>query len=125
MKDCFKYIKDIRSVEIEGALVARVSTKINSVDELMRILFMEMKFPGYFGFNWNALSDCLRDFHWVDGGRVVLLHDVIPEISVDDLRTYFEVLRDSVMDWKAGEAHSLEVFFDESAKPYVESILLG
>jgi hypothetical protein len=125
MKDCFEYIKDIRSAEMEGALVARVSTKISGVDELMQILFVEMKFPGYFGFNWNALFDCLRDFHWVDGRRIILLHDVIPEISVHDLRTYFEVLRDSVMGWKAGEAHSLEVFFDESAKAYVESVLFG
>ncbi|NOY97204.1 MAG: hypothetical protein GXO81_12720 [Chlorobi bacterium] len=21
--------------------------------------------PSYFGFNWGALSDCLRDFDWI------------------------------------------------------------
>ncbi|MFR9164902.1 MAG: barstar family protein [Dysgonomonas sp.] len=34
-----------------------------------------MRFPNYFGFNWNALLDCLRDFDWIEEKYIILIHD--------------------------------------------------
>jgi hypothetical protein len=79
--------------------------------------------PGYFGFNWNALFDCLRDFDWVDQGKVVIVHDTFPALSQSEMKTYLEVLRDAVLDWKPGESHSLKVDFDESDRARVETLM--
>lgn len=31
-----------------------------------------MLFPSYFGWNWAALSDCLRDLHWLPADRYLV-----------------------------------------------------
>ncbi|KWA11575.1 hypothetical protein WT37_21165 [Burkholderia territorii] len=79
--------------------------------------------PGYFGFNWNALFDCLRDFHWISERTVVIVHDELPELEPSEMKTYFEVLRDAVTDWKVGEAHSLQVVFDERDRARIEAVM--
>ncbi|MFD3941438.1 barstar family protein [Streptomyces sp. NPDC058579] len=33
----------------------------------------ELKFPKYFGWNWNAFHDCLRDLGWLSSDRYVLI----------------------------------------------------
>ncbi len=40
--------------------------------------FLYVDFSGYtwlnnFGFNWGALSDCLRDFDWIEKKEIVLV----------------------------------------------------
>ncbi|MFK0213995.1 barstar family protein [Streptomyces sp. NPDC090298] len=32
-----------------------------------------LKFPSYFGWNWNALHDCLRDLQWLASDHHVLI----------------------------------------------------
>ena len=37
---------------------------IEGKDDLIQSISQGCKFPSYFGMNWDALSDCLTDFHW-------------------------------------------------------------
>jgi hypothetical protein len=35
-----------------------------------------MQFPDYFGMNWDALDECLRDLEWLSGeGYVLFIHN--------------------------------------------------
>lgn len=34
---------------------------VRSKDDMMRALAEALRFPGYFGMNWDAVVDCLRD----------------------------------------------------------------
>ncbi len=90
---------------------------------LLNQLNEKLKFP-YFGFNWDALFDLLRDFHWIEKKRVVLVHDDLPTLDKRELKIYLEILVDSIRDWKEGEEHSFEVVFPESTKELICSVLL-
>jgi Barstar (barnase inhibitor) len=48
----------IRLVQIEG-------TKIEDEQGLMTALSEGFEFPDYFGGNWDALDECLRDLAWL------------------------------------------------------------
>jgi RNAse (barnase) inhibitor barstar len=43
-----------------------------SEDDLFRALASTLHFPDYFGHNWDALDECLRD---VDSDVMLLVHD--------------------------------------------------
>ncbi len=63
-------IESVDTFYIEGD-AAEVSSKESLLDLLADIL----KFPEYFGCNWDALEECLRDMEWLPAkGYVVVLH---------------------------------------------------
>ena len=103
--------------------VAILPFGISDYDQLMKSLYETLELPGYFGFNWNALEECLRDFHWLHQKQVILVHKEIPELPKIELMTYLDVLAYSVHHWKPGEAHSLEVIFPSEAQTEVLRLL--
>jgi RNAse (barnase) inhibitor barstar len=68
-----KFIKTPSLYNPHGCIVAHISN-INSKEELLKELNIKLKFP-YFGFNWDALYDLLRDFHWIDQKGIILVHE--------------------------------------------------
>lgn len=114
-----------KSVCYEGSevFVARVDPTIADTEELLRSLYYLLWFPGYFGFNWNSLNDCLRDLGWISENKIMIVHESLPSIPDSDLCIYLEVLKDSVLDWGDGEGHQLEVVFHEKDKGKIEKLL--
>ena len=47
---------------------------IQDRDTLMHAFYQNCEFPGWFGFNWNALFDCLTDFEWAPAKGYVLIY---------------------------------------------------
>jgi hypothetical protein len=96
--------------------VARIPASLGSRESLFDVLKTELDLPDYFGENWNALSECLRDLSWIESPRAVILHADLPQLQKDDLAIYLEVLADSVESWKPGEEHVLTVVFPENVR---------
>lgn len=62
-----------------------------------------LKFPEYFGWNWNAFYDCLRDLRWLSSDHHVLIIDAAESaLSEDDVarEEFFRAL------WRAGQRWS-------------------
>jgi RNAse (barnase) inhibitor barstar len=115
----FKFINSPQSFISDVDFVIHLS-EINSKEELFKQLSDMLEMPEYFGYNWDAISDCLRDFHWIEQQKIVLVHDDLPLLNEHELSIYLLVLFEAVQDWKDGEEHSLEVVFPESVRSVVE-----
>lgn len=120
----FNFVENAPSYDAAEVFYVRVDPNIVTSDELLKALYYLLWFPGYFGFNWNALSDCLRDLSWIPYRRVVLVHESMPRLPSGELRTYLNVLNDSVLDWIGDEQHDLEVVFRRSDKLIVDGMLI-
>ncbi|MFA1585508.1 barstar family protein [Achromobacter ruhlandii] len=121
----FAFTENSPSYDASRVFYARIDPETSLADELLRSLYYILWFPGYFGFNWDALYDCLRDLSWIPCKKVVLVHESLPKLNDEDLRMYLEVLRDSVLDWHPGEDHVLEVNFRSRDECVIRSILSG
>lgn len=115
----FKYINNPRSYNPENAFIAHLSG-VRNKDELLEQLNIKLKFPEYFGFNWDALLDVLCDFHWIKQKKVVLIHDDFPRLNEQELTIYLQILFDSIQAWKGCEKHIIEVVFPECAKYFTK-----
>lgn len=121
----FKFLTFNELPHFDDSLVGRIPAGISDPKALLRAVADALCFPAYFGENWNALFDCLRDFHWTEKRSIVLIHEDVPHIPADDLKVYLEVLRDAAADWKVGEPHELVIVFDEKSKDAVANALRG
>ncbi len=96
---------------------------IQDKSSLLKRLSDGLRFPYYFGENWDALFDCLRDLSWIREPVVVIIHEELPWLDREMLRIYLEILADSVRHWRRYDKHKLEVFFPEVVRSTVRSIL--
>jgi hypothetical protein len=70
---------------------------------LLEACAFSLDFPDGFGSNWDALSDCLRDFSWrPEGGYVIVWHGGarLAAAAPDDFATALEIFRDAATYWK-------------------------
>lgn len=119
----FKFIEGSASYNTGEVFFARIDPTIVSTDELLKSIYYLLWFPGYFGFNWNALEDCLTDLDWLSESKIVIVHDDIPKIDERDLQIYLDILNSSVLDWKQNEQHDLEVVFQKKDENLIRSLL--
>lgn len=106
---------DLRESSSAQVHVARIPAGLTDTHGLMVALRNGLGLPSYFGFNWNALSDCLRDLHWLEQRTVVLAHEDLPRLPAPDLAVYLNVLDEAVKSWAPEEDHSLRVLFPADA----------
>ncbi|MFJ5023394.1 barstar family protein [Streptomyces goshikiensis] len=62
-----------------------------------------LKFPEYFGWNWNAFYDCLRDLDWLSAdNRILVIESAESVLSQDGdgRKNFFRCL------WRAGQRWS-------------------
>jgi len=52
------YFANRIQIKIDGS-------KIADAKDLMSVLSLAMGFPAYFGWNWDALEECLADLEWL------------------------------------------------------------
>lgn len=65
---------------------------------LLAALAWALEFPDYFGANWDALEECLRDMCWRDG-PIALCIDHADALEPDLLHTLMDVYGDVADAW--------------------------
>lgn len=97
-------------------VVTLVGTAITNESTLFEEMARAFAFPDYFGHNWAALTDCLRDLRGRDNPRLALLWVGADASLAADLQTFLdavlvldEVAAELGEDDELGKAHQLVV----------------
>jgi len=109
--NAFTLGRDWQGFASDTSFVGLIPTGISDDASLFKAVAKALRFPNYFGENWNALHDLLRDLSWIRQRDVILAHDEVPNIDSHSLGLYLEVLSESIRDWRDGEDHKLIVYF--------------
>jgi len=117
----FIYVNDANHFIDMASFVVHLN-EIDNEDNLFDKLYTLLELP-YFGFNYNALYDCLRDFYWVKQYKIIIVHDDLPQVECYLLNAYVDVLYDAINDWKEGEEHELDVVFPKQYEQKIESLI--
>lgn len=117
---------DIASLQIEDARVLEVPAQLTHKQALLSWYAQALTFPEYFGANWDALDECLRDLSWIDERAVVLYHRALPlEASPKDQKIYIDVLLRATQDWGPDEAHQVVAAFDPACELRLQALVQG
>jgi len=95
----------IRAAAARGSLAWTEldSTAARSKDQFLAACARDLRFPDWFGGNWDALADCLQDLSWQPApGRVVLWRGAsrFAGAAPDEFATALEIFRDAAIYWK-------------------------
>jgi RNAse (barnase) inhibitor barstar len=76
---------------------------IRSKEEFLNKSALALRFPEYFGHNWDALQDCLTDMSWVEAKGYMVLYDrceQFAERSPQEFATVLEIFKESAEFWR-------------------------
>lgn len=91
--------KEYKVFSLEG-------TKIKSKADLLRQMSQVMKFPDYFGNNWDALEECLSDLSWITAKGFVIKFvnaDNFIAICPSDFRVFVQIIESVSKSWSIEE----------------------
>lgn len=111
-----------------NTFVVRVSSRIRTRRELFGVLRRHLRFPDYFGGNWDALNDVLHDLSWwPEGQRFALLHDGIPftEHSRRSRTSYLRVIEGLIESDDSGAPARWTIVFPTNVRPVIQAELAG
>jgi len=120
--DSFVFDPGILNLDPARDFIAKIPTGIDTKETLLAAVGSALRFPEYFGGNWDALSDLLRDLSWIKYRRVILLHQEVPRLDRQTLSTYLAILGDAVKNWKPHDDHELVVVFPRDAREIIAGI---
>lgn len=122
-EEIFSFFSDETNLVIPDDTFIVYIQNIYSWDDLLNTYYSELKFPSYFGFNLNALYDCLSDFHWIKQKNIFIVHRGLPKFQVVGFKYYLDILGGAAIVWSEHpKVHVFKVFFDECYKEYIDGI---
>lgn len=89
---------------LDGREIRDTQSFLQKVAEVMR-------FPDYFGYNWDALDECITDLDWCPAARYILIYDypeAFSKAEPEQWKIAYDILRSAVEYWQ-GTDTPLEV----------------
>jgi hypothetical protein len=72
--------------------------------DLLAVAARALRFPDYFGENWDAFEECLRDLEWLPARAYVVGVSDVDQLlaeSEPDRRTFFDIVETAGAFWAA------------------------
>ena len=114
----FHFVESVAGFDVTDVLVVRIPHGVMRKRDLLTVFARDLSFPGYFGWNWDSLEECLGSLDWLnDSRRIVLLHEGLPfQPDWENRATYLNILKDAIAIWRPQEAHELIAVFPEHCR---------
>jgi RNAse (barnase) inhibitor barstar len=113
----FEFVADMTGFRAPGWLVVRMTGRMRRKQDLLRALAHGLKFPKYFGQNWDALEECLCDLSWLKANSgIVLLHKYLPLANEWQRQIYLAILERA----QAAQGPSFRIIFPQSTSSFLE-----
>ena len=124
MNEEFLLISDPESFQCLDDFTVKISATLNTKKTLLKEFAQQAKFPDYFGGNWDAFHECIRDLSWIKQKRLVIIHSGLPlSNSEKDLKIYLYLLHDALRDWKPDESHEIVIVFPDNFREKIENLM--
>ncbi|MCP1852169.1 hypothetical protein ACVMIH_001268 [Bradyrhizobium sp. USDA 4503] len=110
LQTLFAFGKD--SVPHTTAARADIPGNVADKAALLATLARQLGFPNYFGNNWDAFEECIRDLSWLPHGPVLVVHADVPLVGDPaSAMTYVAILNDAANKMARSEGRPLLVAF--------------
>lgn len=76
--------------------------EMHDSDGVFTQFYEALRLPDHFGWNWNALRDCLTDLHWLSAHHFLVTiedADVVLSESPEEREILFRALNDAAKFW--------------------------
>lgn len=114
---------DIAMLQAGDVLCVRMPTTLKGKEPLLAWYAQALRLPAYFGHNWDALDECLRDLGWIEERIIVISHDCLPALTSEDSQTYLQLLSDTEAYWRGESGHEFFAVFNYELKNEIEGVL--
>jgi Barstar (barnase inhibitor) len=84
---------------LDGREIRDTQSFLQKVAEVMR-------FPDYFGYNWDALDECITDLDWCPAARYILIYDypeAFSKAEPEQWKVAYDILRSAVEYWQGSD----------------------
>ncbi len=76
---------------------------VRDKDQFLQQTALVLRFPEYFGNNWDAFADCLTDMSWHETGGFVILYDHFDSLAEGSPREFeiaLDIFKESSEFWR-------------------------
>lgn len=121
----FEFVDAPAEFRDPAARVVRIPRGIRSKRKLLVILADKLKFPGYFGNNWDALEECLQDLSWLPTDQsVALVHLDLPfGAEGENRQLYLQVVAAMLAHWQASADRQVQAIFPVNVRDEIAAHL--
>ncbi len=93
-------------------LVVWIPRTVRSKEKLLSVLSRGLRLPNYFGWNWDALEECLQDLSWLPANaQIAIVHEALPFGAGENRQIYCEILQAAAQN----RDRTIEVVFGRAA----------
>lgn len=112
IEEIYQYVEQIFNNQANTFYTMIEGTKCLSKEDLFDEFALKLKFPDYFGQNWDAFDECLNDLHWLACEKYFLFikdFDYVLAGQIDEVETFVEILKLTVDEWMSSRIRSISL----------------